>query len=209
MRASLGTSSRHARVKVEVLRERDQVLTQVSLRLSPAGACGMSSHTPSGRTGIAVGCTPVYLTGSGIAVEPDAAGVDEFFLNPRPLVEDRKMFDRASDISLPLPWREGKRGGGFARSVSPPNLTSPRQKGGRICCAHAETPPWRGLADATRSAGGASLRTNPHTSWPARRSAVAVLNPMYPVAPVMKILMFLPPSLLRSLVAPKKRHEDL
>jgi hypothetical protein len=130
MRASLGTSSRHARVKVEVLRERDQVLTQVSLRLSPAGACGMSSHTPSGRTGIAVGCTPVYLTGSGIAVEPDAAGVDEFFLNPRPLVEDRKRFDRASEISLLLPWREGKRGGGFARSVSPPTSPPPVKKGG-------------------------------------------------------------------------------
>src|SRR5438445_2189045 len=37
------------------------------------------------------------------------------------------------------------------------------------------------------------VRARPQTSWPARRNAEATLNPMYPVAPVTKTFIAVPP----------------
>jgi hypothetical protein len=55
-------------------------------------------------------------TGSGFQAPIFIQGIrlasgHQSFLNPPPLVEDLERFDRASDISLPLPWR-GEKGEG-------------------------------------------------------------------------------------------------
>jgi hypothetical protein len=91
-----------------------------------------------------------------------------------------ERLDRTSDISLPLPRREGKKGRGIRSVGVTPHLTRLRRaspppvQGGRICCAHAETPPWRGLLDATRSAAGASL--SPHSLPPCDRGRVVFVT---------------------------------
>ena len=65
---------------------------------------------------------------------------NQFFLNPPPLVEDPERFDRASDISLPLPWREGKKGRGTRSVGVTPHLTSPRQRGEDLLCSCRDAP---------------------------------------------------------------------
>jgi len=42
---------------------------------------------------------------------------------------DPERFHRTSIISLPLPWREGKKGRGISLVGVTPHLTSPRRKG--------------------------------------------------------------------------------
>jgi hypothetical protein len=63
------------------------------------------------------------------------------FLSPPPLAEDPERFDRTCNISLPLPWREGKKGRGIRSVGVTPHLTSPRSRG----------------EDLLYSCGGASL----------------------------------------------------
>jgi hypothetical protein len=62
------------------------------------------------------------------------------FLNPPPLVEKPERFDRTSDISLPLPWREGKNGRGIRSVGITPHLTSPRQRGEDPLCSCGDAP---------------------------------------------------------------------
>jgi hypothetical protein len=62
------------------------------------------------------------------------------FLNPPPLVEDPEKFDRASNISFPLPWWEGKKGRGIRSVGVTPHLASPRHRGEDLLCSCGDAP---------------------------------------------------------------------